>query len=838
MKRIPAFSIKISIFSIVYILFLTISLLSTEKAFAVEFAGGSGTIADPYIITTTEQLDAVRNNLTAYYKLGADIDLSAYENWVPIGYDYAHRFRGGFNGDGHIISNLTINRPDEFDVGLFGEVDYSSVISNVTATNVKIVGYDCVGTFGGYCGRLENCHVTGDIYAIEDYAGGLAGYCDRGISNCSMTGTVRGGSYVGGLFGERTDSSIVDSYFIGSVTGEEYVGGLLGTSSSCGIYNCYVNANITGEKYTGGLKGCSDANIYESYMIGSVNGVEKTGGLVGYQVWRTQRNVYSFAEVEGETETGGLFGAFTDADLLNGYAAGQVRGTDNATTGGLIGTVGVDYTITSAYYDTNITGQTDTGKGEPKTTAEMQVPGTFAGWDFVNTWTIDPYKNYGYPYLQWQGELPSQNANLANLVLNCGGLDPLFAAETTAYGVEVGNETATITLTPILADDQASLVVKLDGEDVAADEDDYEIVLSCGTNTVEITVTAEDEEITKTYTVEVRRDYSAEANLAGLSISNGVLNPGFAAEQTDYVAQVSYRTRTVQLTPVLADSKASLTVSVNGEEIAGEAGNYEASLKIGLNNVVIDVTAEDGTTTQQYILEINRAKKPGSGTGNVSIPTEDNDETNGTENPNEVEDSAEGDIFEDIQGHWAEKVIKELASKQLVSGVAPKNFCPDTPIKRAEFAAMMVRILGLEAKVADNLSTSFSDVKTSDWAYLAIRTAQQYDLMNGCPDGSFRPEAFITREEAMAVLAQALALREQGVELTPQEMSTVLTQYADGSEISEWAKTAVALSVQKGLIVGRDNSLAPQASITRAESAAVIWRFLQQRVKLKPSQFG
>ena len=82
------------------------------------FTGGTGTAEDPWLIETAEQLNAVRNDLDASYALTADIDLSGYENWDPIGYfdvsaaengdPYATGFAGTFDGRGHTVSRLLV----------------------------------------------------------------------------------------------------------------------------------------------------------------------------------------------------------------------------------------------------------------------------------------------------------------------------------------------------------------------------------------------------------------------------------------------------------------------------------------------------------------------------------------------------------------------------------------------------------------------------------------------------------------------------------------------------------------------------------------------------------
>jgi len=100
---------------------------------------GTGTLLDPYIISTPADLDAVRIDLTAYYELGADIDLGAWGNWTPIGsgtYMGVDAFIGHFDGKGHTISNLTASGVEC--QGLFGCVGDGTVLIGITLVAVSV----------------------------------------------------------------------------------------------------------------------------------------------------------------------------------------------------------------------------------------------------------------------------------------------------------------------------------------------------------------------------------------------------------------------------------------------------------------------------------------------------------------------------------------------------------------------------------------------------------------------------------------------------------------------------------------------------------------------------
>ena len=182
--------------------------------------------------------------------------------------------------------------------------------------------------------------------------------------------------------------------------------------------------------------------------------------------------------------------------------------------------------------------------------------------------------------------------------------------------------------------------------------------------------------------------------------------------------------------------------------------------------------------------------------------------------------------FKDVENHWAKAVVNDMASRLVVSGVGDGQFSPDRAITRAEFAAIIVRGLGLRLEAG---AMPFSDVKGSDWYSGAVVTAQAYGLINGFDDGTFRPNENITREQAMVIIAKAMSITELTQKLPVQSADTALLAYADAAEVSAWARSGVAEGLLSGVVNGRDgNRLAPKELITRAEAAAIVQRLLQK----------
>ena len=197
------------------------------------FCNGDGTAGNPYQICTAEELaalagyvnDGYGNNTTGkHYMLMNNIDLSKYAigaGWKPIGNNSAYNsstyFRGNFNGNGKVVKNLTINRPTENYIGLFGYID-SATIQKLGMENSDIKGNSDVGGLAGYSNNssIINSYTIGRVYGNSNYVGGLVGYSGRSsifsITNCYVACSVYGNSDntggIGGLVGYNWNTSI------------------------------------------------------------------------------------------------------------------------------------------------------------------------------------------------------------------------------------------------------------------------------------------------------------------------------------------------------------------------------------------------------------------------------------------------------------------------------------------------------------------------------------------------------------------------------------------------------------------------------------------------------
>ncbi|WP_164878379.1 two-partner secretion domain-containing protein [Pollutimonas thiosulfatoxidans] len=360
---------------------------------------------------------AASANLAGYYALGSDIDASATNGWNsgagfdPIG-NSTTSFTGVFDGLGHTISGVIINRPALDRVGLFGST-VDPVIRNVGLSSVNITGNDLVGGLVGYKfgGDVSNSYATGQVIGGQ-YTGGLVGANMGSISNSYAAVTVTGDFGTGGLVGYNL-GSINNTYATGQVTGTDwYTGGLLGGNVNSGsVSNSYATGQVIGRgSAAGGLVGASvdTSSISNSYATGNVSSdVNDAGGLVASSN-ATISNSYATGQVTGNAiNVGGLVGVQYSGSISQSYATGAVNGPNaGGSTGGLVGRQDGG-TVSSSYWNRETTGQNhSTGSADSfgLSSAEMLNASSFAGWDIATTggstaaWRI--YEGHTAPLLR------------------------------------------------------------------------------------------------------------------------------------------------------------------------------------------------------------------------------------------------------------------------------------------------------------------------------------------------------------------------------------------------------------------------------------------------------
>lgn len=305
---------------------------------ADSFDGGGGTISDPYLIATPEQLAKLSKDYMyggggdTWFELTGDIDLSGH-NWYPIGkgnsldgsvttLQNTRYFSGNILGNGKTVKNLTVSAEGDA-MGLISLLREGTV-DGLTLKNVNVSG-------GNYVGGLAG----GSLYAT--------------ITNCRVSGVVSGKQYVGGVLG--------DNYWASTLSGSS------------------ADVTLNGDSHIGGLTGGNEVGILErSHARAGFGDVE------GYHAALTAvntgliRDCYAF-DAPGD-DLGGLVKLNAGGKIETSYYIGN----------------GVQL-----YYELD---RTTDAAGMSKTAQQMKDLNTYNGWNFNEIWSIDPSLNNGYPYLK------------------------------------------------------------------------------------------------------------------------------------------------------------------------------------------------------------------------------------------------------------------------------------------------------------------------------------------------------------------------------------------------------------------------------------------------------
>ncbi|AWI05552.1 cell wall-binding repeat-containing protein [Clostridium drakei] len=444
------------------------------------FAGGSGTKSDPYQIANASQFNRIRRYLDKNYILTADIDLSTYENWEPIGAfkpisdkpedeetpDITFAFSGIFNGNGHKTSNIHISRDNSAGVGLFGCVagDNAS-IQNLVVENVTVLGKQLVGGVIGY-GSFKNDAASISLIGKNSIKGGFlvggivgGGFCN--IKNCNANAEVTlfgdNAQGIGVLAGGMEGCSLISCSATGTVTalgkGNFSIAGLSGAAQeSPSVENCNADVIITvGENSSmvGGLLG--NAGTYDiekptlikncsvNASIKAADSAERIGGIVGggfyldaYKDVRPVPTVYKVVDsktsgsIDGGKIIGTIAGHAYNSKVENCTSTMTVNGNSNAVQ------IGKSETVKTSSF----AGGSGT-EGDPyqiatadqlnsvrkyldkhfKLTADIDLA-SYENWEPIGAFDSQAKDELGYFANAFTGTFDGDNHTISNLTIN------------------------------------------------------------------------------------------------------------------------------------------------------------------------------------------------------------------------------------------------------------------------------------------------------------------------------------------------------------------------------------------------------------------------------------
>ena len=687
---------------IIMLVFQTISLgWRTGDVHAACSPEGDGSKECPFIVTDAAGLSDIRLNLSAHYRLGANIDLAGYDydgagpdvgGWMPIGAvsdTIGNAFTGTLDGNGYVIRNLTIDRPSMHYVGLFGWVGMptgpldETGLWNVRLIDVRISGQETVGSLTGNLlkGTIENSFATGSVAASGSNAGGLAGV---------------------------TQGLILNSYAVVHASGQTRVGGLAGT-----------NVGI----------------VRNSFAAGSVRAVgDEAGGLTGY--------------------------ALSSSDIQDSYASGTVNGAPGLI-GGLVGRGGGGSSASRSFWNTDTSGLTGSAGGTGLTAAEMKESGPFADWDPA-IWGFRPGELY--PYLRAFGmgmaidPLPAATYSLhpgQDSLSVTGSLFHETLGEPLTVKYDIRNSANVSVISAVygtISDGGGSLPINRKFSLSGLSDGDYTIAVTAedtrntavggtlafkvdttasqppligfGTNGSEAwaqsastSVTVGDsgggidaatlqyvwstdpaapyagwssfsngQTLSKSgvdgdWYLHVRakdgtgnpsnatsnrfRVNSSSAVLSGLTLSAGELDPSFSGNTFTYEARVGYGVSSVTVTPVAAHEQDTIEISVNGgalQTVASGIPSSQLALREGTNGIRVNVTALNGTQNMYSISVYRTSSSTGSGSsssGPAAVPDKDKKPVVAMDSDGGVIVTVNADMIKKVarpEGDYAERV--------------------------------------------------------------------------------------------------------------------------------------------------------------------------------------
>ena len=334
-------------------------------------------------------------------------------------------------------------------------------------------------------------------------------------------------------------------------------------------------------------------------------------------------------------------------------------------------------------------------------------------------------------------------------------------------------------------DNQKVLFVRAGGDNVNVyvfngnewKQAEYQMSAAALTTKNTLCVVAENGDSKLAYTFKLKYNAAnTEAVMSSFSIGNsrGTFNGNNISVVVPYGTDLNGLVPTFTVSDyakVTLDSKA-------GEEVKS------GKTSLNFNQVVrLQVTSEDGDKTNPYTVTVTVAE-----------------------------------AFSDVNsGDWYYNNIMQAAANGIVSGYPDGTFKPGNSVTRRDFAIMLTQMLGVSN---DGTAVSpFIDVDDDDYGVVSIAYCKAHNIISGYDDGTFKPDATITRQEAASMIVKAMGVSKASDEL-----------YPDDSTIAGWAKDAVYKAKAAGLMKGyeEDGTFRPTGKITRAEAASIMVNALNQ----------
>ncbi len=792
------------------------------------FSGGTGTLEDPYLISTEEDLfelsetAAMGESFTGkYFKQTADIGLT--QDWVPI-----KDFNGIYDGNLKTVSNLSLDSHID-NIGFFGTTDSSAELKNIILDGVEFAnGYLNVGALIGnsHLSSVQNCVANNINISGDSYIGGLVGYNHGGsISDCHANGIVEGGYYTGGLAGYKEYGTIIDSSAAVEIIGDNYAGGLVGYNYNCGISGSYATGNIQGCYYVGGLAGYSEwyASITQCHATGDISYSEYDcdyfGGLIGgNDRYSSVSNSYSTGNVSGNDGAGGLAGYNSDSSSITEcYTAGTVSGLEYT-----YPLVGYSYgALTKCYYLDEISGE-DVGPGLHA--EAMKTQASYVGWDFTDIWDIGLDSIYDFPTLSSGGMIKSTAGEGGSISPN--GITLLLSGGEQSYTIE---EDTGYSITDVIVDGQnfgnissftfsavhTSHAIHIEFEQAASPA-------GGGSNTspTVLVVTEVHNGLTTTST-EV--PFSAVSGTVSANVSTLIVDA--ILDKIDS-AGGDEKNDLIELGVDTKQDAKELKVMVLQKDLAEIIDKTDASL--GVNSPLISIIFD------AKALEAISAAESG-GTVVISAGIIDNDTLSAADSAKvqgrPVYDltvvNGDTKISSFKGGHATVTIPYDLQPDENPNAVVVYYLADDGTLEivRGHYDAALESVVFKTSHFSNFVigyhPVEFTDVKENAWYKNAVGFVAARGITSGTGDNQFSPDAKLTRAQFIVLLMNAYQISTQNQsELDRQQ------NFADAGNTyyTEYLSAAKSLGIANGI---GNNMFAPEKEITRQEMFVMLYNALK-----------
>ncbi|MGK0187243.1 MAG: hypothetical protein ACI9R3_003029, partial [Verrucomicrobiales bacterium] len=526
------------------------------------------------------------------------IDGSALPERITINADAAGRAFSISGAEAVTIKGLRMRNGKADDGGAVRSTD-----SILMLDECVIVGNEATQRGGGVCSLGTGILILSDTTILGNTAttqgGGIFNasgvYLEIVFSSVSSNFADAGG----GLFNNGV-STLVDRSGFWENSALVNGGGILNLGIDVLIENCTIASNSSAQGSGGGITNDDGGNLTIRHSTiaantgkGIVNNAQATLVLDNSIVGSNFNLLNSPLDVEGD---------------YTAVGANIVRVQSGSRLGGPVALKGDPLLGPLAYY----------GARSKNMPLQVGSPALDAGTITANTPSTDQASafrpNGAGPDLGSIESRLSSETNLEWLTTSAGLLSPVFRSSTTSYTAKISNETTTVAFRPAKLQFGQTVEIRINGggyAEVESKDASSDLPLVAGENTVEVKVTAQNGNSTKTYAITVVRGTANATNtdLATLTTSAGTLSPSFDPATSSYNSVVSESTVTTTVTAMLANTDATMEVRVNfGNYVALASGATSSplALDVGPNAIDIKVTAKDGATTTVHALTVTR----------------------------------------------------------------------------------------------------------------------------------------------------------------------------------------------------------------------------------------